>query len=313
MARGPRWLRGELQGADPGRVVAARTLGVARARVPVAVLARLDRGDPARRIRRPLVRARVRLARRRARGVREWLAIREGHVFGRELGELDSGEPCPPGELERYYDAITEGPGIFKWWHYLPIYERHLARFRGQTVHLVEIGVWSGGSLRMWRDYLGVRSRVTGVDIDPACKAFETDGISVVIGDQGDPAFWQEFLADTAPIDVVIDDGSHLPADQIVTLKALLPELRPGGIYVCEDLHSKGSRFCRFVDGFTRNIDWATTWIPRPDGGRAYETTPFQRSVASVHRYPFVTVIERTQASEARFEAPRRGTEWLPE
>jgi hypothetical protein len=244
--------------------------------------------------------------------LRDRLAIRDGHVFGRELGELESGEPCPPGDLERYFDANTKGPGIWKWRHYFPIYERHLRRFRGQAVHLVEIGVFSGGSMRMWREYLGTRSRITGVDIEPACKAYEDHGISVVIGDQGDPAFWREFLAERAPVDVVIDDGSHRPADQIVTLEALLPRLRPGGVYLCEDLHWAGNRFSRFVDGFTRNLDSTSSWLGRPDGGGAFATTPFQRSFASVHRYPFVTVIERTQASGARFEAPRHGTEWQP-
>lgn len=238
------------------------------------------------------------------------LVTRAGHVFGREIPELEGGDPLPPGDLERYFDA-SEGPGIFKWRHYFPIYERHLGRFRGRPVHLVEIGVCSGGSLYMWREYLGTRARITGVDIEPACKAYETEGISVAIGDQGDPAFWRTFLAEAAPIDAVIDDGSHLPADQIVTLKALLPRLRPGGVYLCEDAHGAQNEFCRFVDGLSRNLDSATL-IGRPDGGSASETTPFQRSFASVHRYPFVTVIERTDASVARFQGPRRGTEWQP-
>lgn len=240
------------------------------------------------------------------------LAVREGYVFGRDLLELKSGEPWPPGELERYFDTYTEGPGIWKWRHYFPIYERYLSRFRGQAAHLVEIGVFSGGSLRMWREYLGKRSRITGVDIELACKAYEGEGISVVTGDQGDPAFWREFVRDTPPIDVVIDDGSHRPADQIITLKALLPRLRPGGIYLCEDMHGIDNRFCRFVDGFTRNLEWMSAPGHRPDGGIDVKTTPFQRSFASVHRYPFVAVFERSQGSVPRFEAPKHGTHWQP-
>jgi Methyltransferase domain len=243
--------------------------------------------------------------------LRDRLLTRQGHMFGREFPILNGGHPEPQGELERYFDAHTEGPGIWKWRHYFPIYERHLQRFRGRDVHLVEIGVFSGGSLPMWRDYLGPRSRITGVDIEPACKAYEGDGIRVVIGDQADPAFWRQFLTDAPPVDVVIDDGSHRPADQIATLKAVLPSLRAGGVYICEDAHSSDSTFGRFVDGLARNLD-VFTWELRADGGNASMATAFQRAVVSVCRYPFVTVIERTQTPVERLEGPRHGTEWQP-
>lgn len=246
----------------------------------------------------------VRPVRRSLRGdLYDRLLMRQGQLFGRELSELEGGDPPPRGDLERYIDAHTEGPGIMKWRHYFPIYERHLSRFRGQEAHLVEIGVFSGGSLPMWLDYLGPRSRVTGIDIEPACRAYESDRIAVAIGDQGDPAFWQRFLAEAGPIDAVIDDGSHRLSDQICTLTAVLPRLRPGGVYICEDLLGMNREFSRLVDGFTRNLNTV-------DGG--FDTTPFQRGVASVHRYPFVTVIERTHVSVGRFEFLECGTEWQP-
>src|SRR3954451_14611077 len=117
----------------------------------------------------------VRPARRPLRGdLNDRLLMGQGQLFGRDLPDLKGGDPPPPGDLERYFDAQVEGPGIWKWRHYFPIYERHLSRFRGQAVHLVEIGVFSGGSLPMWREYLGPRSRITGIDIDPACKAHES-------------------------------------------------------------------------------------------------------------------------------------------
>jgi hypothetical protein len=239
------------------------------------------------------------------------LLVRQGIAFGRELPSLVGGDSSPPGHLEQYFDAHIAGPGIWKWRHYFPIYERHLGNLRGRSAHLVEIGVFSGGSLPMWREYLGPSSQVTGIDIEPACKAYEADGISVAIGDQGDPAFWASFLAEAAPIAAVIDDGSHDPADQITTLKALLPRLEPGGVYICEDVHGSDNEFARFIDGFTRNLD---TTEPRewPDGSISSDTTACQRVIASIHRYPFVTVIERTESPVASFEAPRHGTEWQP-
>jgi ubiquinone/menaquinone biosynthesis C-methylase UbiE len=41
----------------------------------------------------------------------------------------------------------------------------------GKPVRILEIGVYSGGSLDMWRDYFGPTAHVTGIDIQPACMA----------------------------------------------------------------------------------------------------------------------------------------------
>ena len=46
----------------------------------------------------------------------------------------------------------------------------------------------------MWREYLGPKAKIIGVDIDPECKALEADGFEIWIGDQGDPKFWEKFL-----------------------------------------------------------------------------------------------------------------------
>jgi hypothetical protein len=217
---------------------------------------------------------------------------------------LPSVRPDPAGPLQGYAEAHSEGPGIFKWTHYFDIYDRHLDRFRGQAVNLVEIGVAGGGSLGLWRDYLGPSARICGIDIDPSCKRFESDGTEVVIGDQGDPAFWTTFLQEHPRIDIVIDDGGHQPEQQAATLESLLPSIQPGGIYVCEDIHGPFQPFHSFVDGLTR---------PLSSIGFATETNPvnsLQSHVASVHHYPIMTVIEKNAWQPATFESRHYGTEW---
>ena len=53
---------------------------------------------------------------------------------------------------------------------------------------VLEIGVFHGGSLQMWREYFGRGARIVGIDIDPRCRQFEEEQISVMIGDQADRA-----------------------------------------------------------------------------------------------------------------------------
>jgi hypothetical protein len=244
---------------------------------------------------------RVRNARKALRALK---LFAQGYRFGRrfpDLAQIPVNEPeVKPNPLEVYFDGHLEGPGIWKWRHYFSIYHRHLAKFRGEDVHVVEIGVFSGGSLGMWREYFGEASHIYGVDIDPACKAYESNGVEIFIGDQADPAFWREFLRRVPRIDVVIDDGGHLAHQQIVTLEALLPAMAPRGVYVCEDLHGPLNGFQGYVAGLAQHLN-------RGDLSR------FQQTVKSVHSYPFLTVIERHAAGGITFDDPRRGTEWLPQ
>jgi hypothetical protein len=222
---------------------------------------------------------------------------------------FSSGRAHPPAEvptsdLERYAEAHTEGPGIFKWLHYFDIYDRHLSRFRGQPVTLVEIGVAGGGSVGMWRDYLGPQAQIIGVDVDSECRRFAGENVEIVIGDQGNLAFWSSFLDEHGAIDIVIDDGGHLPEQQVVTLESLLAAIRPDGVYICEDIHGPMQPFHAYVDGLTR---------PLSSVGFANQDNPasgLQRQIASVHRYPLMTVIEKLGAAPDHFECRRYGTEW---
>ncbi len=231
-----------------------------------------------------------------------------GYRYGRRFPSGGSAvpeqRPGPVSALEAYAEGHVEGPGIFKFPHYFDIYDRHLSRFRGREVHIVEIGVAGGGSLGMWRTYLGPDAQIVGIDIDPGCRRFQDDGIAIVIGDQGDPAFWAAFVEDHPRIDIVIDDGGHLPEQQAVTLEQLLPHIQAGGVYVCEDIHGPGQPFQAFLDGLTRPLSSVR------EGGTATALSPLQREVASVHRYPILTVIEKTTWSPAAFDARKYGTEW---
>jgi hypothetical protein len=237
-----------------------------------------------------------------------------GYRFGRRVTASPPAArvwPSPLGTsvLTDYFEHHTTGRGLWKWTHYYDIYERHLAKFVGEAVDVVEIGVYSGGSLDMWRHYLGPRCRVHGVDIAPECRAYAGDHVRISIGDQGDPGFWREFLRDGQPIDVVIDDGGHEADQQIATLEALLPQMSPGGVYICEDIFGVRNEFHDYLAGFARNLN---AWnAPDP---RESRTIPgeLQRMIASIHHYPYLVVIERSAQAPEELSCPRHGTEWVP-
>ncbi len=237
---------------------------------------------------------------------------RRGLAFGRGVlsrGFLPLDEPAGRTDLQAYVEAHETGRGIWKWEHYLPIYEHHFEKFKGREVHVVEIGVYSGGSLDMWKEYFGPKAHIYGVDIGPECKSYEGPGVDIFIGDQADPEFWRQFVSNVPHVDIVIDDGGHQTFQQIATLEALLPHIRPGGIYVCEDITDEYNPFLDYVFGLSRGLHAYRHGTKVQTG---MPPTDIQQAVDSFHFYPFVTVIEKRSDRLDRLICPRRGTEWQP-
>jgi Methyltransferase domain len=198
---------------------------------------------------------------------------------------------------------------------YPDAYHRHLSRFQGSPVTVVEIGVLGGGSLQMWRTYFGPDTRIVGVDIDPECREHAGDGIEVHIGDQADRAFLEDLVGRVGPIDVVIDDGGHEKEQQITSFEVLFPALSPTGVYACEDLHSSylpsfgASRGGRphegsFVSYTKSKIDELHAWFSEDA-----EPGEFTRSTASIHLYAGLVVFERAPREEPTVVASHEGRE----
>lgn len=211
--------------------------------------------------------------------------------------------------LWEYFQNHKEGPGIWKWEHYFEIYHRHFAKFVGKNVNVLEIGIYSGGSLEMWRSYFGDKAHVYGVDIEAACKKYENDHVSIFIGDQADRAFWNTFRESVEGIDVLIDDGGHTPEQQQISLEEMLPHLRPGGVYLCEDVTGFTNRFSSFASSL---VDELNGWHFISGSPLASNVSRFQSSIHSIHFYPYVVVIEKHRVPPTILSAPKHGTEWQP-
>jgi hypothetical protein len=258
------------------------------------------------------------LRRRRHRKMLEQL---RGAFRGAEVAASFIAAPSKPADdadaqnpLRAYFDAHDSGPGIWKWLHYFDVYDRHFRKFVGKEVHIAEVGVFSGGSLELWHQYFGPKCHVYGIDLEPACRAYESENTKIFIGDQADRSFWKRFRDSVPPLDIIIDDGGHLPEQQMVTLEETLPYLRNGGVYLCEDIHGVDNRFASYAHAFANSLN-QSNWTSNPPGERerlACRPSPLQEAIASVHFYPFLTVIERTLRPVNELAAPPHGTTWQP-
>jgi cephalosporin hydroxylase len=145
----------------------------------------------------------------------------------------------------------NKGELVYKWVHYLPIYEKLFSPFLGTSVKLLEIGVFKGGSLKMWREFFGQKASIFGIDIDPKCEAYDGKYGQVRIGSQTDPEFLNRVVGEMGGVDIVLDDGSHVANHQKASFNVLFPLLSEGGLYLIEDLHT--AYWPRYGGGLKRN------------------------------------------------------------
>ncbi|MET0727310.1 MAG: class I SAM-dependent methyltransferase [Acidimicrobiales bacterium] len=210
----------------------------------------------------------------------------------------DASADLTENELYRYFLAHRSGRLLDKWVHYFPIYERHLAKLKDTAPTLLEIGVYRGGSLDMWRRYFGDSVKLIGIDIDPTAAELADPRSTVVLGDQADPEFLRTLVRDHGPFDIVIDDGGHTMEQQITSIEHLFPALNVGGVYVVEDCHT--SYWDSFGGGRRRSgtfIEWTKERVD--DLHRYHEPEPVEpvwtNQVDGIHCYDSVVVFEKQQ------------------
>jgi hypothetical protein len=204
--------------------------------------------------------------------------------------------------------SAHRGRPVVKSDHFAEAYQRHLARFQGQPVTVLEIGIDRGGSLQLWKSYFGEQARIYGIDIDPACSEFAEDRIEILIGDQGDRAFLEHVAATLPTIDVLIDDGGHTMDQQRITFEVLYPKLSARGIYACEDAASSywakyGGSYRRpgtFIEDMKDRIDELNGWYGEAPG---HEPTEFTRTTASLHFYSGLIIVEKAPVDPPRLMA----------
>jgi precorrin-6B methylase 2 len=127
--------------------------------------------------------------------------------------------------------------------------------------NLLEVGLGSGASVKMWRDYLPEAQIhcIEYFDEENKTKWNSADGnidsVKIYRGDSTKIETWDEIPYD---LDVIIDDGDHHPDSQIKTFELAFEHLRSGGYYVVEDLHCGFEQKYGATDEFFR---WAFDMI----------------------------------------------------
>jgi hypothetical protein len=117
--------------------------------------------------------------------------------------------------------------------NYLNTYSELFGKFEKEPITLLEVGVYKGGSLRLFEEYF-INASIIGYDIkdwgDIQCKR-----ATRIIQDFG------SIKSSDIPnnISIAIEDGAHDFDSQFDFIKKVYPKMIRGGIMVIEDIFTK--------------------------------------------------------------------------
>jgi len=129
--------------------------------------------------------------------------------------------------------------------HFEVWYEPWLEPYRRKKeLKLLEIGAKAGNSLLASSKYFKEPELILGLaygdqteNLEANVKDYGHESIDVMFGDQSKEESLRK-ACQRGPFDVIIDDGSHLPAHQISSFFYLWKCLNMGGIYIVEDVET---------------------------------------------------------------------------
>jgi hypothetical protein len=135
------------------------------------------------------------------------------------------------------------------WHRYVKTYHAAFA-ILGEVRRVVEFGVLHGASIR-WLGECFPKAEIIGVDLLPPQPDWPRDrSISYLQIDQANRDGVRSMLdCIDGDIDLVIDDGSHIPQHQASCLAEGMARLRPAGLYILEDIstsHPLHADFARY-------------------------------------------------------------------
>lgn len=126
---------------------------------------------------------------------------------------------------------------------YLPLYDQLLLSRRECAKNVLEVGIYQGGSIKLWKDYFK-NAIVYGLDImelDRVWNVLRNDPRIVLYTstDAYDETFFkQNFIERNLRFDFMIDDGPHTLESMKSFIKLYSQLLTNKGILIIEDVQS---------------------------------------------------------------------------
>jgi hypothetical protein len=157
------------------------------------------------------------------------------HIPDKQIVEDDTIHSIAMHQFMKLQERATD-----KYWvhGYTRLYDRHIGYLRPMAKKILEIGVFRGASLLLWK-HAFPKAQIYGVE--KRTKVWQDflakqKRVKVFVGRQEDVEFLKREVIPNGTYDVIIDDGLHHPKETQESFKALWGSVSVGGWYVIEDL-----------------------------------------------------------------------------
>ncbi|MCE5972290.1 class I SAM-dependent methyltransferase [Sinirhodobacter sp. WL0062] len=172
------------------------------------------------------------------------------------------------GDLAEKYGS-DKGPAKHR---YTELYNMLFHPYRDQPIRFLEMGLFIGGpehgisadrettdlpSVRMWLEFFS-QAHIHGLDVSDF-SWFEHPRFSFTRCDMDRRENIRDAFKVAAPFDIIIDDASHASHHQQFAMLELFPKLKPGGLYIIEDLRWQPQAYERA--GITKTADLFQSYL----------------------------------------------------
>lgn len=126
---------------------------------------------------------------------------------------------------------------------YLELYTSLLKHKHNTAKHILEVGIWTGGSIKLWRDYF-TNAVVYGLDILPHSRVMDDllNDDRIVLYTSTDAyntaVFNERILAKNITFDFLLDDGPHTHESMSQFIQLYSRVMADDGILIVEDIPS---------------------------------------------------------------------------
>ncbi len=143
-------------------------------------------------------------------------------------------------------------------------YEHFLFQLRSKpNLRFLELGAGPdnniGASMRCWRSYFGTEAELHVADIKNSALNLSSEGFNVHVCDLGSTEALQNLA--TLQWDCILDDASHFWIHQKLAFQHLFQSVKPGGIYIVEDLCTSFGAYTADYNPTNDSIDAATYFL----------------------------------------------------
>lgn len=197
---------------------------------------------------------------------------------------------------------------------YMTVYAPLFATYKDKPINFLEIGIYKGDSVKLWEKYF-TNASLHFIDITDANIQYYSDRAHYHFLDQTNAIALNQFGNSFGAFDIIIDDGGHTMEQQITSFKTLFDHVKPGGLYIIEDIQTSywksygggGTQIFPLAGenttvGFLKKLVDDLNMVPakfkfanidRLGVKELALLTPLQQQIKAVHFYPCICVIEK--------------------